>query len=108
MNTTTIMTGMQMILAFCNICVIGYGFYKFLNTPRDSMEQRITTLEVEVKNLKSSQENDQDTLKVLTRSTLALIEFEMQYCMTENKDMSDSLKAAKKDLEEFLSQRRPR
>lgn len=106
MNTTTIMTGMQMILAFCNICVIGYGFYKFLNTPRDSMEQRITTLEVEVKNLKSSQENDQDTLKVLTRSTLALIEFEMQYCMTENKDMSDSLKAAKRDLEEFLSQRR--
>ena len=107
MNTTTIMTGMQMILAFCNICIIGYGFYKFLNTPRDSMEQRITALEVEVKNLKSSQENDQDTLKVLTRSTLALIEFEMQYCMTENKDMSDSLKAAKRDLEEFLSQRRP-
>ena len=107
MNTTTIMTGMQMILAFCNICIIGYGFYKFLNTPRDSMEQRITTLEVEVKNLKSSQENDQDTLKVLTRSTLALIEFEMQYCMTENKDMSDSLKAAKRDLEDFLSQRRP-
>lgn len=104
---TTIMTGMQMILAFCNICIIGYGFYKFLNTPRDSMEQRITALEVEVKNLKSSQENDQDTLKVLTRSTLALIEFEMQYCMTENKDMSDSLKAAKRDLEEFLSQRRP-
>lgn len=107
MNTTTIMTGMQMILAFCNICIIGYGFYKFLNTPRDSMEQRITALEVEVKNLKSSQEDDQDTLKVLTRSTLALIEFEMQYCMTENKDMSDSLKAAKRDLEEFLSQRRP-
>ena len=107
MNTTTIMTGMQMILAFCNICIIGYGFYKFLNTPRDSMEQRITALEVEVKNLKSSQENDQDTLKVLTRSTLALIEFEMQYCMTENKDMSDSLKAAKRDLEEFLSRRRP-
>lgn len=107
MNTTTIMTGMQMILAFCNICIIGYGFYKFLNTPRDSMEQRITALEVEVKNLKLSQEHDQDTLKVLTRSTLALIEFEMQYCMTEHKDMSDSLKAAKKDLEEFLSQRRP-
>lgn len=107
MNTTTIMTGMQMILAFCNICIIGYGFYKFLNTPRDSMEQRITALEIKVENLKSSQENDQDTLKVLTRSTLALIEFEMQYCMTENKDMSDSLKAAKRDLEEFLSQRRP-
>ena len=107
MNTTTIMTGMQMILAFCNICIIGYGFYKFLNTPRDSMEQRITALEVKVENLKSSQENDQDTLKVLTRSTLALIEFEMQYCMTENKDMSDSLKAAKRDLEEFLSRRRP-
>lgn len=107
MNTTTIMTGMQMFLAFCNICIIGYGFYKFLNTPRDSMEQRITTLEVEVKNLKLSQEHDQDTLKVLTRSTLALIEFEMQYCMIENKDMSDSLKAAKRDLEDFLSQRRP-
>lgn len=106
MDATKIMTGMQMILAFCNICIIGYGFYKFLNTPRDSMEQRITALEVEVKNLKVSQEHDQDSLKVLTRSTLALIEFEMQYCMTEHKDMSDSLKAAKKDLEDFLSQRR--
>ena len=106
MNTTTIMTGMQMLLAFCNICIIGYGFYKFLNTPRDSMEQRITTLEIEVKNLKSSQAHDQDSLKVLTRSTLALIEFEMQYCITEHRDMSDSLKTAKKDLEDFLSQRR--
>ena len=107
MNTTAIMTGMQMILAFCNICIIGYGFYKFLNTPRDSMEQRITALEVEVKNLKASEEHDQDTLKVLTRSTLALIEFEMQYCLSEDKEMSDSLKGAKRDLEEFLSQRRP-
>lgn len=103
---------LQLILAFCNIVIIGYGLYKFLNKPHDTLEARIIALEIEHKEMKRSllQGNDrfreQDgTNEVLIRSTLALIEFEMQYCMIEHKDMSEDLKQAKKELREYLSKR---
>ena len=41
--------------------------------------------------------------RVMLHSILALIEFEMQYCLIEHKEMSDGLKTAKKNLDEFLS-----
>ena len=44
-----------------------------------------------------------EALEVLIRSTLALIEFEVQYCLTENKQISDDLKKVKEDLHIFLS-----
>lgn len=103
---------LQLILAFANVCVIGYGFYKFLSTPRDNLETRVSTLEFECKEFKKSllQGNDRfreqdSTNEVLIRSTLALIEFEMQYCLIEHKEMTDDLKQAKKDLKDYLAQK---
>lgn len=103
---------LQLILAFANVCIIGYGFYKFLNTPHDNLETRVSTLEVECREFKKSllQGNDRfreqdSTNEVLIRSTLALIEFEMQYCLIEHKEMTDDLKQAKKDLKDYLAQK---
>lgn len=101
---------LQTILVFCNIIVLVYGGYKFLNKPHDKLEERVTTLEVDVKEIKQAlkqgndrfKEND-DAIKVLIKSTLALIEFEMQYCLVEHKEMSTGLAKAKEDLNEYLS-----
>ena len=108
---------LQTILALCNIVIIGYGLYKFLKKPHDSLEakheelkKRIDAHDVEIKDIKQAlhlgndkfREQD-EAIKVLIKSTLALIEWEMQYCITEHKDMSSGLTKAKDELNDYLS-----
>ena len=103
---------LTLIISMANLCVLMYGLYKFTKKPHDTLEQRVTTLEVEVSNVKKTLNQGQDkfrahdeSIKVLIHSTLALIEFEIQYCLIEHKEMSESLKKAKEDLHNFLSDR---
>ena len=110
---------LQVILAFCNICIMGYALFKFLNKPHNNLETRVSTLEVEMKEQKRSllQGNDrfreqddkfdeQDkTNSILIHSVLALIEFEVHYCETEQKPISKNLERAKDDLHDFLSRK---
>ena len=121
--TSTVLPMLQLILATCNILVIAYGFHKFVNKPKDDLNARLAVLEgdikdlkasinVEIKDIKDSLHKGNDNFReqdrtndVLIHSVLALIEFEMQYCLVEHKDMSDGLKQAKKDLNDFLSRR---
>ena len=123
MDIQTALPIMQLILAFANICVIGYGFYKFLNKPHDNLESRISTLEsshqelkttnaLEHKELKESllKGNDRfreqdDTNEVLIRSVFALLEFEVHYCETEQKPITKNLEKAKDDLHEYLARK---
>ena len=112
MNTQVLVTIMQMILSFANICILAYAFVKFLNRPRDLIEDRVTTCEVQIKEIKESLKLGNDnfaeqdkTNSVLIHSIMALIEFEIQYCLTEKKPMSKDLEKAKDDLHEFLSKR---
>ena len=121
--TSTVLPMLQLILATCNVIIIAYGFHKFVNKPKDDLNARLAALETEIKDLKAAinveikdikdslhkgndnfREQDR-TNDVLIHSVLALIEFEMQYCLVEHKDMSDGLKQAKKDLNDFLSKR---
>ena len=102
----------QLLVAICTLLGMLYAFKTFLSKPKDSMIKRIIELEVEVKELKNSlhQGNDRfrkqdDTNEVLLYSVLALIDFEMQYCLTEKVTMSDDLKNAKEDIQKFLSKR---
>lgn len=112
MNTQTLLPILQMVLAFANICIIGYGFFRFLNKPHDDLEERVNAHDLELKEIKSSllQGNDrfreqEDTNEVLLHSILALIEFEIQYCLTENKPISKDLERAKDNLHTYLSKR---
>lgn len=112
MNPSTILPYLQIILTFGNICVLAYALYKFLNRPHDSLEDRVNAHDVEIREIKSSllQGNDRfreqdDTNEVLIHSVLALIEFEIQYCLTEHKDPSRDLERAKEDLHSYLSKR---
>lgn len=112
MNTSTVLPVLQTILAFFNVCVLGYAFFKFLNKPRNDLEDRVNAHEIEIKEIKASllQGNDrfreqEDTNEVLIKSVLALIEFEISYCLTEHKQMSKDLERAKDDLHNYLSKK---
>lgn len=112
MDTQTMLPILQLMLAFANICIIGYGFIKFLNKPHDNLESRVSALELEQREFKQSlhQGNDrfreqEDTNQVLIHSVLALIEFEIQYCITEHKEPSKGLEKAKEDLNNYLARK---
>lgn len=112
MNITAILPVLQTILAAANICVLGYAFAQFINKPRNSLEDRVNAHDVEIKEIKASllQGNDrfreqEDTNEVLIKSVLALIEFEISYCLTEKRPLSKDLERAKEDLHNYLSKK---
>ena len=112
MGVNNILLYLQIILSFGNICILGYAFLKFMGKPHDTLESRVAILEVKQREVEQSlrQGNDrfreqQDVNEVIIHSVLALIEFEMQYCLTEHKTMSAGLEKAKDDLNHFLSKR---
>lgn len=107
-----ILMSVQLLVALCTLLGMAYAFKKFLSKPKDSMIERIIVLEAEMKDVKAALNlgNDRfrkqnDTNEVILHSILALIDFEMQYCLTEKVTMSDDLKYAKEDLQRFLSKR---
>ena len=112
MNITALLPFFQLVLTFGNICVLAYALFKFLNRPHDTLEDRVNAHDVEIADIKKSllQGNDRfreqdDTNEVLIHSVLALIEFEIQYCLTEHKEPSKDLERAKDDLHSYLSKR---
>lgn len=112
MDPKDILTIMQVILAFCNLCIMGFVFVKFLGKPHDTLEIRVTTLEGKIRDIEASLKKGNEKFsehdranEVIIKSVIALIEFEIQYCLTEHKEMSENLTKAKNDLHEYLSRR---
>lgn len=110
MTVQDVLPVMQLILSFGNICIIGYAFVKFLGKPRDTMETRLSTIEVEIAEIKNSLKQGNDkfrdhaaTLEMLIRVALALLEFEVHYCETEQKPISKNLEKAKDDLNNYFA-----
>ena len=108
----TIIDIMQAFLIFCNVCIMLYVFKGFVSKPHNSLEQEVTEIKVKVKDIEDSlkQGNDKfreqnETNEILLNSTLALIEFEIQYCLTEDKHISPELQKAKENLHSYLSKR---
>lgn len=108
----TILTILQIMLAFANVIIIGYALFKFLKKPQTTLEERMTKIEKRVEDLEDKERvRDERVIKVggtneiLIHSVLALIEFEMQYCLIEHKEMSKSLEKAKEDLQTFLAKK---
>lgn len=117
MDVKETLTIMQLILAFCNICLIGYGFYKFLNKPHSNLESRHAALEkrvdehdIKIKEVEESlrQGNDRFREQEQTNATfksvmLAFVDFEIAYCLHTNYEFTEDLKKAKKELQEYLA-----
>lgn len=103
---------LKVALQIANVVVLAYALYKFLNKPHNTLEERVNKCESDIKDVKQSlfrgdgkfQEQER-ALKVIIRATLALVEFEMQYCLTEHKEMSKGLEKAKEALDEFVAEK---
>lgn len=109
---TVIIAILQVITMTISLIVMAWGFKKFLSSPRRELELRVVELEAEVKDLKRERDMNEtkfkridDVLEVILRSTIALIEFEVQYCLTENKEPTQALEKAREGLNEYLSKR---
>lgn len=100
-----ILLGFTLFLSFGNCCIMLAIFFRFLKAPHTSLLNRVLDLEKRVKELEENSEGYKKALQVIMHSMLALIEWEMQYCLTEHKEMSEGLKKAKEDLHNFLSER---
>lgn len=105
-------TVLTLIISFSTVCTMIYGFTKFLSKPHDTLEHRVSVIEVKQDEILRSLDkgnqrftNQEITNEVLIHSTLALIEFEIQYCLTEKKPMSKDLEKAKEDLHHYLAKK---
>lgn len=100
MDVQTLLTIMQMILAFGNICIMTYAFSKFLSKPHDSLEQRMEALERRVDKIENSSTNNTDNIDRVTTALTALVDFEIAYCINTHYDADgiNDLMHAKKVL----------
>lgn len=106
-------TLVQLTLNLGSLVIMLYALIRFLKKPQESIEDRIKALEIEVDALKASLKQDDkrfeyqyDTNEIIINSLLALIEFEIQYCITEDKKPTKALEDAKEKLNAFLSRRK--
>lgn len=107
-----ILVMLQLFLAVCQTCLMLWMFRNFLRRPHDTLEARVTANEIAIKDIQNSlkQGNDRfreqdDAIEVITQNVLALVEFEIEYCLTEHKTPSAALEEAKKELNKYLSKR---
>lgn len=112
MNLDTLMPVLQLFLTTGNVCVMIYALSKFLQKPHDTLEQRVTTLEVKQQEIERSLRmgNDEfremrETTKMMTGCLLSLIDFEIQYCLNTHYEVTEDLMHAKKVLHEYLSEK---
>ena len=98
------------ITGFGTLCMMGYALFCFVRKPTADLGTRVTAAELEIAEIKRSllQGNDRfreqaKTNEVLIRATLALLEFEVHYCETEQKPISKNLEKAKDDLNDYFS-----
>lgn len=107
-----VLTVSSLFISLCTAGTLVYGFGKFLAKPHDTLEQRVSLLERHNQEFirmleKINRENHEqdDTNEVLIHSVMALIEFEIQYCITEKKPISHDLEQAKSDLHRYLAKK---
>lgn len=103
---------LSLFLNFASACAICYGFYKFMNKPRENLEERVSTLEVVVKQHDESlkQGNDKfrdqkETNEMIFSVLLAFVDFEIAYCHHTGYEHDKDLLKAKDKLEVYLSSR---
>jgi len=108
---------LKVLLQVANIVIIGYGLYRFLNKPHDTLSDEVKQLkaktielELELKELKQSvdtsfeKHREQDKTNAVFKSVmLSFVNYEIAFCLhTDYKDTTDLLNA-KKELQDYLS-----
>lgn len=113
MNITVMTSIAQTLLTFGNLCIMVYAFSKFLSKPHDSLEERVDLLEIKIKEHDEILNANVDKYKeqkktdsLIINSLVALIEFEVDYCMHHGDEkISPRLDKAKNDLQNYLAEK---
>ena len=103
---------LQTILTSANICVLGYALFKFLNRPHNTLEEKVKEHDVKIKEIETSllQGNDRfrnqdSTNEVMQSCMLALIDFELAYCIHTSYEDTEDLMRAKNELRAHLARK---
>lgn len=104
---------LNFIFRLAQTIALFYAGYKFTRKPHDTLEKRVSDLEdknkeIELELLKKDERirEIEELCGVIIRSVIALIEFEMQYCLTENKPVSKGLEKAKETLDDYFAKKK--
>ena len=104
---------LKVFLQIAQVVALLYAGYKFTRKPHDTLESRVAALEEKNKDMELSLLKKDERIReldesngVIMRSVLALIEFEIQYCLTENKPMSKGLEKAKESLDDYIAKKK--
>lgn len=103
----------QLAVTCGNLIIMLYALSRFLKKPQDALEDRVTKLEVKQEEIEDSLKLGNDKFRelknastLIVTSIIALIEFEMDYCMHHGDEkISDDLKKAKDNLYSFLAEK---
>ena len=105
-----VLTCCSLIISLATIGSLIYAFSKFLSKPRDTLETRVSVMEMRLKEIERDEyqldircKEQDETNEVLIHACMALIAFEVEYCLTEKRPLSDDLKKAKTDLNHYLA-----
>lgn len=103
----------QLAVSICTLMGMLYAFKKFIEKPRDTLEERIITLELKQKETdqKLLQGSDHfrkldDTNEVFINCMLAFIDFELSYCSHTDYKYTEDLDKAKDTLRKHLAKNR--
>ena len=114
MNVQEMLPILQLLLAGGNLSIMLFALAKFVKKPYDTLEQRILSLEVDVKEIKDSLKLGNDEYRdqkerneVMQTCMLALIDFELSYCSHTNYDEDgiEDLQEAKRILRSHLGKK---
>lgn len=104
---------LKVFLQIAQVVALLYAGYKFTRKPHDTLESRVAALEEKNKDMELSLLKKDERIReldesngVIMRSVLALIEFEIQYCLTEDKPMSKGLEKAKESLDDYFAKKK--
>ena len=100
----------QLLVSICPLLGLFYAVKKFIDKPHETLETRITALEVQQKEIdqKLHQGNDRfkaqdDTNEVFINCMLAFIDFELSYCSHTDYKYTEDLDKAKDTLRKHLA-----
>lgn len=108
-----VLTYFQLAATVGTLLAMLYTASKFLKRPQEDLEERVTKLEVKQEEIEDSLKLGNDKFRelknastLIVTSIIALIEFEMDYCMHHGDEkISDDLKKAKDNLYSFLAEK---
>lgn len=103
----------QLAVSICTLLGMFYAFKKFIDRPHDTLEERVSVLEVKQKETEQKlfQGNDrfrnqEDTNEVFINCMLAFIDFELSYCSHTDYKYTEDLDKAKDTLRKHLARNR--